>query len=301
MKKLTTEIFIERSINTHGIFYDYSLVDYIDADTKVIIICPIHGEFKQTLSKHVYRKQGCPECNGGVSYTKKQFLDICKIKHDNFYDYSLVKYINSNTKIKIICPIHDEFKQIARNHSSGSGCKKCNNEKLKYNQLDTNQFIINSKNIHGDFYDYSNVNYINGHTKVEIICPKHDRFFQKPSNHVNMGQGCPICQESKGERKILHILKDNNINYIKQKIFKSCKHKKHLPFDFYLPDYNLCIEYDGKQHYESVEYWGGEKEFKNIQIRDKIKNKYCKDNNIKLVRIKYNENILDKLKLNIAI
>lgn len=77
--------------------------------------------------------------------------------------------------------------------------------------------------------------------------------------------------------------------------FDNCKYKNKLPFDFYLPDYNICIEYDGLQHYESIEYFGGEKNYKLRIEKDKIKTKYCQDNNIILERIIYSDNIIEKL------
>ena len=114
-----------------------------------------------------------------------------------------------------------------------------------------------------------------------------------PYTHL-YGIGCPICNESKGEKTIRNFLLINNINFIQQKKFDDCKHKQKLSFDFYLPKYNTCIEYDGIQHFELLKYIGFDK-FKIIQKRDIIKNNYCISNNIHLLRIKYNENILDIL------
>ena len=82
---------------------------------------------------------------------------------------------------------------------------------------------------------------------------------------------------------------------MKDKRFKQCKNKRQLPFDFYLPDYNICIEFDGRQHYKSIEYFGGEKHLEYVQYNDKIKTEYCLNNNINLIRIKYDENINKKL------
>jgi very-short-patch-repair endonuclease len=111
------------------------------------------------------------------------------------------------------------------------------------------------------------------------------------------GQGCPICKESKGEILIREYLEKYKINYKSQFKFKDCKHKRKLPFDFYLPEYKICIEYDGIQHYKPIDYFGGESELNNTKIRDNIKNNYCKNNNINLIRIKYNDNITKKLNI----
>lgn len=104
---------------------------------------------------------------------------------------------------------------------------------------------------------------------------------------LKQNQGCPICNESKGEKVIRSYLENNRIEFIQEHRFSNCRHKLPLPFDFYIPDYNLCIEFDGRQHFESFDHFGGENELKITQKRDKIKNDYCKDNGINLLRIPY--------------
>ena len=160
-------------------------------------------------------------------------------------------------------------------------------------------FIEHAKKVHGDKYDYSLVDYINSRTKVNIICPTHEVFPQKPCDHIHSKQGCPICFDSKGEIEIAKYLKENDIKFERQKKFSDCKYKRVLAFNFYLPDYNLCIEFDGEQHFRAIPYWGlkAEEAFKIIQLRDKIKTDYCKTNKIKLLRIKYTENIINKLQV----
>lgn len=143
-----------------------------------------------------------------------------------------------------------------------------------------------SLKIHLDKYDYSLVNYKNTNLKVTIICKKHGNFEQRPKRHKN-GDGCPSCNESKGESEIHRILEIKCINYIRQKTFKDCKNINLLKFDFYIPDYNTCIEYDGEQHFKINEYFGGEESFNKCKINDHIKNNYCTKNNIKLIRIPY--------------
>lgn len=119
--------------------------------------------------------------------------------------------------------------------------------------------------------------------------------------NLKQNQGCPMCSESKGEKTIRLYLEKNKIDFIQEYRFDDCKHKLQLPFDFYIPSKNLCIEFDGKQHFEVNDYFGGEKEFKETQIRDKIKNDYCRENDINLLRIPYYEidNIEDILDENL--
>ena len=289
-KKTTTEIFINKSKEIHGNKYNYSLVDYKNNYTKVELICKEHGSFYISPSHHIYKKQGCGKCVG-LYRTTEEFINKSKEIHGNKYNYSLVDYKKSHKKVKIICKKHNKiFEQTPHEHLSGQGCPFC---KIQTNE----EFIIKSENIHGDKYDYSLIKYIRSNKKVKIICKKHNKIFeQTPANHV-IGQGCPKCNDSKGEKKISYFLTNSNVKYIEQYKFDNCKHKYKLPFDFYLPEYNCCIEYDGKQHFEIIKYWGGEENFNKIKIRDKIKNDYCIENNIKLIRIKYNDNINEKINL----
>ena len=215
--------------------------------------------------------------------------------HNFVYDYSKIteKYINMNSIVDIICFKHGIFNQSMNEHiNKKKGCKYCAIDK-KRDTTDT--FILKAKKIHENKYNYSKVNYKNSKTKIIVICKKHGPFKILPRDHINKKNGCPICKESKGSNKIRKYLEKNNIKYIQEKKFNDCKDKRELPFDFYLPKYNLCIEYDGEQHFKSIKHWGGDEKYKNIQKHDNIKNKYCKDNNIILIRYKYNV----KIKFNI--
>jgi len=287
--KLNTSQFIKKVKKIHKSKYDYSLVNYKNMKENIKIICLFHGVFEQTPNNHLNGK-GCPKCAKNKKITQNSFIEKAKEKHDDKYDYSLVNYKNSKTKVKIICPIHGIFEQTPDNHIHKKyGCSKCNG-KFK----NTNEFINISEKSHDKKYNYSLVDYKNGKTKVKIICPIHGVFEQTPEKHL-IGQGCPKCNNSHGENEIEKILNNKNILFETQKKFKNCKDKYYLPFDFYLPEYNLCIEFDGIQHFKPIDYFGGEEKFKLQQKRDSIKNIYCKENNINLLRIKYNENIKEKI------
>lgn len=291
MKKLTKEELIKRFNQVHNFKFDYSLMDYKDINSKIKIICPKHGIFEQTPKNHL-KGNDCFECSKrNRSKTNKEFIRQANIVHNNFYDYSLTKYKNYLTKVKIICPIHGEFEQFPTEHLfKKSGCKKCGIEKTKkITLLGLDKFIEKSNKIHHNKYDYSNVNYINSYTKVIITCPKHGDFLQKPQDHLYSKAGCPVCKESKGERLISQILQNYNIAYVSQKTFDDLRHKMLLKFDFYLPELNMCIEYDGEQHFRPILGWGGDELFKELQIRDKLKNEYCKENNIPLLRLTYKD------------
>ena len=146
----------------------------------------------------------------------------------------------------------------------------------------TEEFIEKARKIHGGKYDYSKVKYTGAFNNVEIICPKHGSFYQTPTNHLR-GKGCPHCQNSISENEISKFLNEHNISYIHQKQFDWLKIKQKLSLDFYLPDYNIAIECQGKQHFIPNNYFGGESRFNEDILRDKVKHDLCKANNIKVI------------------
>lgn len=229
--------------------------------------------------------------------TKELIIKRGNKLHDGFYDYSLVEYINSRTKIKIVCPVHGVFEQTPDNHlNKKSRCPIC----TSHFDYKNNNFIIDKFNIiHNNKYNYSLVKYKNRNTNIKIICPNHGEFNQLPKHHMN-GHGCPSCNESKGEKQIRNYLTNNNIKYESQKTFDNCINKRKLKFDFYLPEYNMIIEYDGQQHFEPFRFEKDDSKLKERIKNDNIKNTYCKEKNIKILRIPYNKNHIDDiLNLNI--
>jgi hypothetical protein len=182
-----TEEFIQKAKLVHGDKYNYSKVEYINNHTKVTIICPKHGEFKQQPANHL-NNMGCPKCVGNIKLTTTDFLSKAKEIHGDKYDYSKVEYVGIFNHVKIICPIHGEFEQTPRQHLKGRGCYKCGGTQ-KYTQ---NEYVIKAKELHGDKYDYSKVNYLGGRKDIIIICPKHGEFKQKAGQHIH-GSGCPNC------------------------------------------------------------------------------------------------------------
>jgi len=187
--KLTTEQFIEKAREVHGDKYDYSMVEYIHSKTKVKVICHEHGEFEQIPNSHL-QGAGCIKCSRKIN-NKEQFVERARKVHGDKYDYSLVEYIHYNIKVKIICPEHGEFKQNSVNHLRGHACKKCT---LYKRTRTAEQFIEKAREVHGDKYDYSMVEYIHSDTKVKIICPQHGEFEQIPNSHLQ-GAGCNDCSE----------------------------------------------------------------------------------------------------------
>ena len=277
--------------------YDYSKFVYVNGITKGTVICKEHGEFLQIPVEHLRKKTGCPKCYYEKNTkTKEQFLeDIKKTKKhlndDNTfkYDYSKFIYIKNDVPSIIICKKHGEFLQTPHTHIKGHGCKKCG---FEHNSID--DLIKKANIIHNNKYDYSKFEFTIMIKKSVIICKKHGKFKKSMSSHLK-GSGCPNCRKSNGEQKIRLFLEENNIKYEPQKTFDECVGiRNKLPFDFYISDLNVLIEYDGRQHFEQIKHWGGEKKFLKNKECDKIKNDFASKNGIKLIRIPYHIKDINK-------
>lgn len=210
-KKLTQEEVIERARIVHGDRYDYSLVDYVNIDEKICIICKDHGIFWQSAYVHL-NGCGCPKCRAEklskmTASTKEVFTEKARLKHGDLYDYSKVEYVNSRTKVEIICKEHGSFWQTPKNHLNGTGCPVCAGLQKKTSNL----FIEESIKVHGNKYDYSKVEYKGNKIKVCIICPIHGEFWQTPNSHLR-GRGCDKCGGSSDLTKEEFIKKANKIH-----------------------------------------------------------------------------------------
>lgn len=295
----TKEEFVEKAKTIHGDKYDYSKVVYINNRTKVCIICPQHGEFWQTPANHIniINKSGCYKC-GRIKAGKaiviplKEQIKKAKQIHKNKYDYSLnnEEFVKATDRIKIICPIHGVFEQIINNHMKGEGCFECGKTQSHDKQRLSNEgFIKQAVEIHGNTYDYSCVNYKKYHGCVDIICKKHGIFSQNVCDHLK-GAGCPKCKRSRGEEIVSKTLTELNIEFIEQyKIKINSRVRNECVIDFYLPKQNTFIEFNGIQHYRPINFFGGQQQLNIQKERDEDVEKYCKENNIKLITISYKE------------
>lgn len=246
-KKLTQEQFLIRAKEVHGDVYDYSLVEYLGAWIKIKIVCKEHGVFEQNPADHTW-KYGCPKC--GIEKAKKLnsndtkwFVEKSESIHSDRYDYSLVNYVNNETKVKIICEIHGIFEQIPSGHLRGKGCIKC----ADVAQLNNEEFIKRAKVIHDNEYDYSLSEYISAHVKVKIVCQTHGMFEQTPHSHTR-GEGCPKCVSSisKVEVEWLDSLSIKE-EYRHKTLFVD---SKRFYVDAYDPLTNIIYEFYG-------DYWHG--------------------------------------------
>lgn len=287
MKRLTTSSYIQKALKTHEndvIKPIYDKVEYVNARTKICIICPIHGEYYQLPFDHLNGK-GCPYCCGKNKTTESFKKEIFELYGDRF-DLSKIEYINAKTKVTVICKEHGEFEITPDNLLHGRGCPKCCKRNKPYS---TEEFVEIAREINKDSIIYDEVDYKDIKTPITLICPIHGRFQQLPTNHLQ-GHGCPSCNGSILEKEIFEILKKFNIEFDKQKRFKWLKNKHVLTVDFYLPKLNIAIECQGIQHYQSVDFFGGDKTLFETIERDRIKHKLCNENNIQMIYV-FNDDI----------
>jgi very-short-patch-repair endonuclease len=262
----TREEVIEQFKEIHGDKFSYENLTYKNHNTKVEIICNKHGSFFMLPGNHK-NGMGCPTCGGTEKYTTETIIQAFKKEHGDLFDYSLVKYKDSRSKIIIICGEHGKFKQTPSGHLSGKlGCKKCLSTLLSETlRLDNETLILQFQKVHANRYDYSLVNNKSNSENVKIICSIHGVFEQSPSNHKR-GQDCPLCTltpQSKQELMINFELQQF-FPKINPRGYKTRISGKLWSIDIYLPSINLGIEFDGR-------YWHKEKadldKVKTLQLR----------------------------------
>lgn len=289
-KTKSNEQFLEelKSINKNIL----PLEEYTNCNKKIKVRCLIDEYEWCTKPANLLSGFGCSKC--GDVYRKNTQEFIQEMKEINPNIEILGEYINNKTKIKCKCKICNyEWKSIPSNLLRNEGCFKCGLQRLSLSKRITNENFVKKLNkinpniIPLEEYELSN-------KKILCKCKICNNEWKVIPSSLLMGFGCPNCNLSKLELRTKIELDLLNINYLTQYKFDNCRNILPLPFDFYLPDYNILIEVDGIQHFESVKHFNGENGFKKTKYRDNIKNKYCEENNIKLIRIPYWE--IDNIK-----
>ena len=234
-KKPSTAEWIGRAKEVHGDRYDYSLVDYQNNVKKISIICQEHGVFKQPPNIHL-KGHNCHKC-AGKRMTLDERIQAMRSVHGDFYDYSLVEYKNSKSKVTIVCPDHGEFRQVYSNHLTGHGCPKCVGR-----SMDSSDQIGRFKEIHGNKYDYSLFEYAHILSLTTIVCPDHGKFQQTTDNHLR-GSGCQECAKSGLSQK-----EEQLAEYV-ESLVPIIRHDRNLidpqELDILVPDRNTAIEFNG--------------------------------------------------------
>lgn len=266
---------------------------YAGARTKIKHLCIVHNIPKSVSPTNALRGGGCDKCH------YERVSSSLLISHEEYCKrlsemespiVPLEHYKGNKINISHKCTIHNVvWKTSPGSILQGAGCEMCMSEKLNQSQCKTQQqyeqdLLTNNPTI------ICIDKYINNHTKIKHKCLLCGHEWDVLPSNVGYGRtGCPICNISKGENIIKDYLDTNNIEYIPQKRFEDCRDTNTLPFDFYLPTLNKMIEFDGRQHSEADDFFGGEDGLKYTQLHDEIKNKYCQKNNIPLLRIPYYE------------
>jgi hypothetical protein len=285
-----TKLFIEKARNVHGDKYDYTQSVYNGNKNKIKIICKEHGEFYQTPLDHYGQKKcGCRKCSGLFKMDIHSFIIKSNIIHKSRYDYSKVVFIDRITPVEIICKIHGSFFQTPKNHlshTSGHGCSKCKADSTKNRfSMMSDEFENRANKIHNNYYSYPE-KYINIEKPLKIICPLHGEFYQRPNNHLK-GHGCAECKQYKCEKITGKIIEELfGIKPTHNHIIRLSNRKRlYIDYFFNVKGVDYAVEYNGLQHYQPVEFFGGLKGHKEAVRRDKIKEEWCKNNNTRLITI----------------
>lgn len=332
-KTSSKEEFIRKANDIHDNKYDYHLVQYVNNDTPVTVICHHHGPFETRPRSHTSSKSGCPKCwsksdlnpldrsvakfgdkfvyseseivckkHGTTGYNIYQHLKSaygCKLCyeesrriqpsefisranaiHNNKYKYTNIEFNAVSDTIKITCPHHGDFEQTASAHLYESkGCWQCS-----HGTLSSGEFVLRANNIHRNRYDYSRTVYLNIETKVEIICPDHGSFWQKPANHLSGAIGCKKCSSSALQNKVSTLLTDLGED------FQINDRSVIAPYelDLFVPRVGLGIEAHGN-YFHSFNYIENSQE----RMRHHSKATLASSSNIALLQF-YEHEINDK-------
>lgn len=278
------------------------LEPYVTNDKNITVKCLVDGYVWKGRPHSLLEGHGCPKCADRFQNkrTHEQFVEEMSTLYK---DITVIgKFKNCATKVKYRCNICGYVWSATPNAVLGAKgnyhCPKCVNKA----PISLDEFLdrLSKINTNAEYYDsYKNIS-----THARFKCKKCGHIWKATPINILKGRGCPKCKDSQGEKKIENYLVSKGYNYIQEYQFIDCKYTRPLPFDFYLPDYHTCIEYDGEQHFMPVKFGEESKEqvinkFETQKIRDKIKTDYCSANNIRLIRIPYTdfnkiEEILDK-------
>lgn len=272
---ISEQNFIKRSQHKHNFIYNYNLVNYINSDTKVKIICNLHGIFEQLPYNHV-SGQGCKACaniNNGLKHKSNtdNFIIKANKKHNNKYKY-IDEYRGVDVYLNIECLIHGIFVQTPHSHLKGGGCPSCANElkSMKYRK-NINIFIDQCNLVHNYKYDYSNVNYKNNRNKIKIICLRHGEFLQKAIHHLQ-GHGCPQCSNGANVSKLETEWLDYLNVPIEYRQYKLKINNKLIKTDAYNPETKTVYEFYGDYFHGNLSVF--KPEDVNLKLKKTMKQLY---------------------------
>lgn len=278
---LSNDKFVEKARLVHGDRYDYDKVVYSGCREKVTITCQSHGDFLQTPNSHL-GGAGCPHCYQESRFmTNDGFIKRAKALHGDKYDYSKTNYTGSTNKVTMTCPKHGDFEQTANAHLYSGGCHTCGRDNLRYSRQ---EYVEKVTAIHEGRYSYDRLVYSSIDELVTITCPVHGDFQQRASNHLR-GSGCKKCWISKGELAIEKILTEKGVLHYREYTLPDLVNK--FRFDFYVPEGRLLIEFHGIQHFEPIDFYGGEETLAYVKENDRVKKAIANNFKYSLLEINY--------------
>lgn len=272
---------------------EYTFLDpYISNRTKLKVKHNECGNIYRVEPASFLRGRRCPKCYGNNKKTDVEFKKEVFNLVGNEYIF-LDSYSNNKTKLRVKHNKCGNVYKVKPNDffTRNSRCPYCSSKANKtYKQFKKEVYALV-----GDEYTFLDP-YVNTHTKIRVKHNKCGTIYRVCPHTFLEGYRCPHCNSPKGELIINKILKLLNIKYEPQKKFNNLKDTQPLSYDFYIPDQNILIEYQGQQHYEPIDYFGGVNQFKIQQKHDKLKSDYAKKHNYNLIAVPYTEDTLSKIK-----
>ena len=288
--KKTNQQFQEEVHDLVGSEYEF-LESYINNKTKIKVKHNKCGHIYKVTPHHFLRGVRCPKCYGTPKKTdvqfKKEVYDLVGDEY-TFLDY----YIDANTKLRVK---HNRcgntYSVLPSSFLRGHRCPYCYGN-LKKNNADFKRYIYNLVGAEYKFLD----TYVDSKTKIRVKHIKCGNIYEVTPNNFFTGYRCPYCSSPKGEVAVNKILKSLRIKYEPQKTFDDLRDNRLLSYDFFVPSQSILIEYQGLQHYEPIDIFGGVSQFKLQQKHDKMKSDYAKAHNYNLIAVPYTEDTFSKIK-----
>lgn len=274
-----------------------------------VLLTPYQSQMKKVKVKHIkcghvywvypmnlVRGHACKFCQNRSLKSSEQFKkQLFSLFGDRYKP--LDPYKGANKKIRILCNKchHILYRTPSSFINSRKECGYCSMRLDRLNSM--SKKLSDAVGTKYQLLDYAPSHHKNRREYELILLHKRcgTIFRVTPSHFFSEGTRCPRCSTSHGEETISNWLRKNHIKYIPQMVFKKCRNKAELPFDFYLPSINMCIEYDGEQHYDPNSFYNKKRGFEYRRRNDEIKTNFCKQNDIKLLRIRYDDDLIKKL------
>lgn len=284
-KKLNLETVREFVVNNSNC----SLIsdEYVNSKKKLRFKCGCGNEFETSFDtfKNANQRQ-CPSCGIELRASGKRDDFDKAIKVFNYKGFELLSKEYINARSKLLAKDKDGYKVLISLDNLSRG--KTPQRFYQYNPytIENIQIWLNKNNCN---FRIISTKFVSANSKLEFQCFKGHVFSTSWNKIQSQHVGCAICTQSKGEDLVSEYLLKHNLTFEREKTFENCKYKKKLRFDFYINSLNACIEFQGVQHYKPIEHFGGDARYTSQLKKDNIKVEFCKENNIKLIRIPYFE------------